>query len=109
MEEMRVEILYSRNNWNKELKMQIKDKIMRLYGYENINKITIPSWFKKPNEWKMDYYEWFYKATDRFHSEVIINECRTLRDGYTTYLLAKKYGVKYIKVKRIKKRFKIQN
>ena len=80
--------------------MKIKDKIMRLFGYENIKNIKISEEFKKtpPQLWKVGRAEIFWLKYGKFRSWIVIGRNGLLEDGYITYLIAKKYGKKYVKV-----------
>lgn len=43
------------------------DLIMKLLGYENINKIKIPEEYKKPREIKLQAKKYFYKKYGILH------------------------------------------
>lgn len=79
------------------------DKIMKLIGIENINNIKIAEEFKKnmPKSEKMIYKWNFYQLYGKFEQPIILDKNNYLIDGYTTYLMAKQLGKKYIKVKRV--------
>lgn len=85
--------------------MKLIDNIMRLFGYENIDNIKISIEFKKtsPQLWKMGRAEVFWLKYGKFRSWIVVDSNYLLKDGYTTYLVAKKYKVKYVKVVRNKK------
>ena len=85
-------------------KMSIKDRIMRLFGYENIKNIKISEEFKKtpPQLWKVGRAEILFLKYCKFRSWIVIDKNGILEDGYITYLIAKKYGKKYVKVIRTK-------
>lgn len=80
--------------------MKIKDKIMRWFGYENIKNIKISEEYKKtpPQLWKVGRAEVFWLKYGIFRSWIILDSNGLLEDGYTTYLVAKKYKIKYVKV-----------
>ena len=79
------------------------DKIMKLIGRENINNIKIAKEFKnnKPKSEKMTYKWNFYQLYGKFEQPIVLDKNNYLIDGYTTYLIAKQLGKKYIKVKRV--------
>lgn len=54
----------------------------------------------RPNKFKWKYS--FYRNTHKFESEIVLDKQYNLIDGYTTYLLAKMFGYKKIKVKILK-------
>ena len=88
--------------------MKIKDKIMRLFGYENIENIYIYDDFKKhpPRKVKMAERVLYYMENKKFKVPIIITKHWAygnwyLRDGYTSYLIAKENNIKYVKVVRI--------
>lgn len=47
---------------------------------------------KKPSPDKLQYYEEYYQKTKKLPHAIVVDEERQLRDGYTSYLIAKKYG-----------------
>ena len=83
--------------------MNLKDKIMRLFGYENIEKINILSGFiaHAPKCWKIKYRRWHYNRYKKFIVPIVLTKRRTLVDGYTSYLIAKENNIKYVKVVRV--------
>jgi hypothetical protein len=64
------------------------------------NKIKIPGGFENnpPNPIKLDEKDNYYMKNGKFKENIVLNKYNFLADGYTTYLLAIKYGVKTIKV-----------
>lgn len=46
-----------------------------------------------PSPEKVLYYEQYYQETKRLPHAIVVDEEKQLRDGYISYLLAKKYGV----------------
>lgn len=46
-----------------------------------------------PSQEKVLYYEQYYQETKRLSHAIVVDEKKQLRDGYISYLLAKKYGV----------------
>ena len=88
--------------------MNIKNKIMRLFGYENIDNIHIYDNFKQtpPSEEKMKRKRWLYEVSEgRFLDLIVIEKAWYgnwyLKDGYTSYLIAKENNIKYVKVVRV--------
>ena len=86
--------------------MNLLDKIMRLFGYENIKNIKIPKAYKKtpPTYCKMERKRIFYvrnKKLWRFLTQIVISRNNLLIDGYTAYLIAKENNIKYVKVVRV--------
>lgn len=84
--------------------MNLLDKIMRLFGYENIENIHIYEDFKKhpPKEAKMMQRKIFYIVDNhKFYVPIVVNKRNYLQDGYTSYLIAKENNIKYVKVVRV--------
>ena len=77
------------------------DFIMRLFGYENIRNIKIPKEYKIPNTKKLVCKATFFQITGQTLDKVVINNENLLIDGYTTYILNRWLGNKYIKVVKI--------
>lgn len=48
----------------------------------------------KPSSAKFRYYEEYYQASYKLAHGIVVDEDRRLREGYVSYLLAKKYGVR---------------
>lgn len=48
----------------------------------------------EPAAEKLEYYEQYYQETHKLAHGIIVDEDKRLRDGYISYLLAKKYGVR---------------
>lgn len=83
------------------MKKQIElviDKIIKVFGYMNIEKILIPNNYKTPQAQKLECKAKFYKKTGKFLDRVVVNKYGQLLDGYTTVFLAKAAKQKYIKV-----------
>ena len=72
------------------------------FGGIKLENIIIPKNFKMPNEEKLAAKKTFYIMNGYFYDNIILDEHNKLIDGYTTYLIAKKYGFKYIGVTRVK-------
>ena len=83
--------------------MKLLDKILRLFGYENIENIKITWDFFKhpPRKEKMKLRRKYYKAFRDFYVPIILDKRRVLKDGYTSYLIAKENNIKYVKVVRV--------
>lgn len=81
------------------------DFILRVLGMEKLSNITIQEKFKKhPPKWtKMLDKQAFYIEHGKYEQPIVINKNNVLLDGYTTYLLAKQLGIKYMKVERREK------
>ncbi len=79
------------------------DKIMKLLGKENIRNIKIQDGFKKnpPRFKKMLEKMNYYNEYQNFEQPIVVNGDNVLIDGYTTYLIAKQLGIRYMKVKRV--------
>ena len=69
-----------------------KVKIMR------INDIRIPKEFQKPRTEKMNERIEYFKKNQNFETQIVVDKDNNLIDGYTTYLIAKKYGINFINV-----------
>lgn len=69
-----------------------------------LSKIKISKQMKNttPRPQKMQQKYSYYIYTHKFAAEIILDKHYTLLDGYTTYLLAKMFGYKKIKVKILK-------
>lgn len=78
--------------------IEVLKKILKI---ERLNKIKIPKEFENhpPKLLKMQYRLNYYKETKKFLVPIVIKE-NLLIDGYTSYLIAKKYHKKYVKVVR---------
>lgn len=65
-----------------------------------LSKIRISSVMQKcpPNPEKLKKKYSFYKLTGLFDSVIIVDKKYNLVDGYTSYLLAKMFGIKKIEV-----------
>lgn len=80
----------------------MKDLIMKLLGYENINKIKIPNEYKKPREIKLQAKKHMYKKYGIL-PEIILDRNNVLVDGFCSYYIAQVWNIKYVKVRRSKK------
>ena len=65
-----------------------------------VSDIIIPEEFKatKPRFKKMIQKREFYRKNDRFESKIVLNKDFLLIDGYTSYIIAKENGMKYVEV-----------
>lgn len=65
------------------------------------DKIKIFPCFKahSPLGEKLERKEAYYQRTGEFESQIVLDIAGNLIDGYTTYLLARKYGVEHIPIK----------
>ena len=63
-----------------------------------VSDIIIPEEFKatKPRFKKMIQKREFYGKNDRFESKIVLNKDFLLIDGYTSYIIAKENGMKYV-------------
>lgn len=68
----------------------------------NIDEIIISEEFKKkiPGKRKMNIRLDYFEKTGEFFSPIILDKNNVLIDGYTSYLIAKKYDLKNIKISR---------
>ena len=80
------------NELTDDLKKLNKVKIMR------INDIRIPKEFQKPRTEKMNERIEYFKKNQNFETQIIVDKDNNLKDGYTSYLIAKKYGIDFINV-----------
>lgn len=72
----------------------MKTKTIRLSKIKIKPEMSMTS--PRPNKFKWKYS--FYRDLHKFESEIILNKHYYLIDGYTTYLLAKMFDYKKIKV-----------
>ena len=97
-------ILKGKDYINNLLAEQIKkqDEIIKEYlshQVKNIKDIKVPKYFSKPNENKM-LESWEYvKKNGIFRTPIIIDKNNNLKDGYTSYLIAKSLNMEEIIVK----------
>lgn len=75
-----------------------------VYEMINIDEIKLKKCFKrrKPKQGKMELKEQFYKEHGYFEDRIILKSNNRLLDGYTSYLLAKKYNITKIEIIRDK-------
>ena len=48
----------------------------------------------EPSAAKLEYYEEYYQKSHTLAHGIVVDECGQLRDGYTSYIIAKKYGIR---------------
>lgn len=77
------------------------DLIMKILGYENINKIEIRADYKKPREIKVQAKKAFYRKYGVL-PEIILDKNNVLVDGFCSYYIARVWELKYVKVRRAK-------
>lgn len=63
-----------------------------------VSDIIIPEEFKatKPRFKKMIQKREFYRKNDRFESKIVLNKDFLSIDGYTSYIISKENGMKYV-------------
>lgn len=61
--------------------------------------IKIPKHFTEPGKKKLSNRIDFYNKNKYFEAPIIIDPSNTLVDGYTSYLIAKKYNLKTVQAK----------
>lgn len=66
-----------------------------------LKKIKIDEDYRDPNVFKMMEREAYFIMHRKFAVPIVINKDNVLVDGYTSYLIAKMYGKKIVKVKRV--------
>ena len=49
---------------------------------------------KEPSAAKLEYYENYYQKTHKLAHGIVVDEHGYLRAGYTSYIIAKKYGIR---------------
>lgn len=64
--------------------------------------IKISKNFTKPGKKKLDRRFKYYEENKCFEVPIIVDERNTLEDGYTSYLIAKKYKLEKVRVQRRK-------
>lgn len=77
-----------------------RDDFFRKYGasYICIDHITIPNFFRKPKEWKLQRVRDRLGDKNKLDKPITIDQNNMLRDGYTRYLVAKELGMKFVPV-----------
>lgn len=81
----------------------MRNLIKRILGIERLEKIVVSMAFKEhpPKELKMNWRRNYYNFFGNFAVPIEINDNNVLLDGYTSYLIAKELGKKYVKVTRV--------
>lgn len=80
----------------------MKDILMRIIGFQNINKIIVPSCYKRPGTQKLEKKKNDYRKLGILQ-EIIVDKNNVLQDGFCSYYLARVWNIKYVKVRRCKK------
>lgn len=65
----------------------------------DLNNIKIPKKFTKPRKEKLNSRIQYYNKNKCFEVPIIIDPSNMLIDGYTSYLIAKKYNMKTVQAK----------
>lgn len=65
----------------------------------DLKNIKIPKKFTKPKKEKLDHRFKYYEINKRFEVPIVIDKDNMLVDGYTSYLIAKKYNMKLVQAK----------
>lgn len=65
----------------------------------DLKKIKIPKKFTKPKKEKLDHRFKYYEINKCFEVPIVIDKDNMLVDGYTSYLIAKKYNMKLVQAK----------
>jgi hypothetical protein len=78
------------------------EKIMKILGYEKLSKIKIQESFKNhlPRSGKMVEKYIYYLKFGKLEQPIVVNSENILIDGFTTYIIAKNFNKKYVKVNR---------
>lgn len=66
-----------------------------------LKKIKIADDYKEPNVFKMMEREAYFIIHHKLAVPIIVNRNNELVDGYTSYLIAKMYGKRIVKVERV--------
>ena len=79
------------------------DRLLLKFNYVRLDKIKIYSEFIKnpPKKEKMVDKTVYYLSNGKFKDEIVLNSFYFLEDGYTAYIIAKNYKLKYVKVRFI--------
>lgn len=89
-------------NTQQNIILQLLEKLSERPKIEevDINSIKIPKYFKKPNEKKFNKRLQYVRENNTFKAPIIIDKDNYLKDGYTSYLIAKELGFVKIAVVR---------
>lgn len=98
-----IQILQRQNDELLEKYNKLSKKYISLQILEtsiSTDDIKITYWFKQktPNDSKMAKKEKYLLENGNFESRIILDKKLRLKDGYTSYLLAKKYNIKNVDV-----------
>lgn len=68
----------------------------------NIDKIIISEKFKQkePGQRKINERLAYFEKYGEFYSPIVLDKNNILIDGYTSYLIAKRYGFENVEIKR---------
>lgn len=79
------------------------EEITKIFGREKLSNIKIQDSFKNhPPKWtKMLDKQAFYIKHGTFEQPIVVDKDNVLIDGYTTYIIAKGLGIRYMSVKRV--------
>lgn len=79
------------------------DKIMKIFNKEKLSNIKIQDSFRRnpPSHKKVLVKMNYYNKYQNFEQPIVLDKDNVLIDGYTTYLIAKQVGMKYMPVKRV--------
>lgn len=88
------ELKETQDKFIKLLLEELRKEVRTVY----LKDIKISKNFKKPGEKKLDERFKYYEENKKFKVPIIVDESNTLIDGYTSYLIAKKYKLERIKV-----------
>lgn len=98
----RDDVIDSQNKYEKkqdEFINHLLEELRTLWVVIDINLIKIPKKFTKPKKEKLDHRFEFYNKNKCFEVPIVINANNELVDGYTSYLIAKKYNIKTVRAK----------
>lgn len=65
----------------------------------DLKNIKIPKKFTKPKKEKLDHRFKYYEINKCFEVPIVIDKDNMLVDGYTSYLIAKKYNMKLVQAR----------
>lgn len=76
----------------------LKDKLDNISIMNRVSTCSIDQigleHMSEPSTAKLEYYEDYYRKSRKLAHGVVIDEYGQLRDGYTSYIIAKKYGIR---------------
>lgn len=97
IQEDHIKLLKLQNEMITDILEELKEKTKII----KLTDIKIQKHFTKPNKKKLNRRLEYYNKNKCFKTPIIINEDNTLIDGYTSYLIAKKYNLETVEVKVI--------